>query len=402
MSKPWVEKRDDGRWVIRWRDASGAKQFHAPEPAIYHKAIAKKEADRFWLERGHLIPPPKVRSGPRPVDPLTLIAAAEAWRGLHAKLSYADDMLAVAQLCAADMAVTHVGDIQRDHIRAYRKAGHPESRLRKLRVLLNWAKGEHQSVSADALAEIPDGETTKAQEVETDWEYRQRTQNLTETEYAAILEVADEYRQTALVHCLSLYGWRPISANLQLARHWHLDEEIPFVELTIKLSDEPHAMVLFPETVDLMRPYLAGLSPGDPVFRDADGRPWKMDYSKAGKPIRAQRMSMWYWRHCRPLAMSSGGIYALKRYALTAMHEGRAPWKHPLSNAGIQLFTGQKDPKMPSVYLRTNLQDAARLLGHGSVSSGQSGQVGKTGVRMHPDAGQNLAQVIQFPLKSCR
>lgn len=385
--KVGVEKRG-GRWVFRWRPPGQKHQRHWPQPPIYHKALALEAATVFARELLS-VHQASMKPGLRPADRWDFDTLVDRWLEARANVASAFDHGRVCRRAAVHLGVTFLDELAVDHIRAYRLANHSESALRRLKGLLLWAREERQAVDPAVLKEMRPRVAGKRSNNEA------LAGLITEPQMKAIRREADRRGQLPLIHCLARFGWRPITANLLRVRDINLTTRIPTASLWVKQADEPYVHPLDEETIALLRPLIEGRQPGDPLFRNPRGERWKMEINPLnGMEVSASQMRDWYRNTCRRHAPGCGNIYGLKRYALTAMHEGRRPWKKPLSLRQIRLYTGHKTDSEVARYLRTNLDEAYDLLG------GTGGKVAKTGGRKRHNKVLYRADPIQFPAKS--
>lgn len=383
-----VEQRGS-KWIIYWTGPDGKRQRHWPDPPIFHKAIAKQEAAKFAERLGLEQPLPDVKPGLRPIDRWDFPTLAQKWLAVKAEHSSSWDYAQSALRTGKALGVTRLDEITKEHVRAYREKKHAESNLRKTAQLLRWAVAEGQVVNRSVLTEIKPRSAGRTVEREADVEL------ISEGEMQDIRAEAARRGQLPLIHCLALFGWRPISANLLEVRDVVLDAAVPTVTLRVKMRAEPFVHPIDGDTVRLLRPLVEGRESTERVFRNPRGEPWECErHPLTGLEISASQMRDWYRNVLKKLAPHCGNIYGLKRYALTAMHEGRPPWRKALSHRQIRLYSGHKTDSQVARYLRTNLDEAYDLLG------GQGGQMEEISVKMHQDAGQKLAEVIRFPCKS--
>lgn len=185
-----------------------------------------------------------------------------------------------------------------------------------------------------------------------------------------------------LIHYLITYGPRPITACTRLVRHVSLAEGTMLVQA--KRSGEwRHA--LLPESVKLWAPLITGRAAGEPLFLDPrTGKGWPVDSRH-----RAAVLGSWYERVLGvPLfGRRLGGIYNLKRYAITRM------LKQGMDAATVAKFTGHLTLSQVLLYARGNeatTRDALHLLRSPGkkrkVPPKREGSVGRTHTR-HTRAG---------------
>lgn len=144
-----------------------------------------------------------------------------------------------------------------------------------------------------------------------------------------------------LIHCLSTYGWRPITA----ARHrcHDLDAGVGSITCQVKGGDVVRHLLL-PETVERLSALVAGRSPDDPLFIDPrTGNAWELDGARA--------ISEWARTHLK------AKVYDLKRYAITTMLNRGIP-AHDVAS-----FTGHRTVSQVLKYSRTNDERQSSALG---------------------------------------
>lgn len=168
---------------------------------------------------------------------------------------------------------------------------------------------------------------------------------LTEKQVARIMTAATAKgpQVAALIHYLSTYGARPISACTRLVKDVKFDQ----AEL---LVDGKHSgqwsHALLPKTLDYFAACTKDRGLDEPLFLDPrSGRGWEI-----GPDHAASSLCDWYLRTLgRPLVgRELQGIYHLKRYAITRMlARGMDP-------ATVAKFTGHLDLSQVLVYARAN------------------------------------------------
>ncbi len=151
----------------------------------------------------------------------------------------------------------------------------------------------------------------------------------------------------ALVHCLSVYGWRPVTAARMTVAA--VDLKAKRIDLGILKGGNAWSHPIFPATVDLLRPLLKGRKQSDPLFTaPRTGDAW------------GERYGIIHWWH---RMNGAGGIYVLKRYAISNMRRGREPWTRALTISEIQLFTGHLTASQVLGYFRADVEDLAEIMG---------------------------------------
>lgn len=155
----------------------------------------------------------------------------------------------------------------------------------------------------------------------------------------------------ALIHCLSTYGWRPITAARLTVQDF--DAEAGTITCAVKGGDVVRHLLL-PETVERLAVIAAGRKPDAPLFiHPRTGRAWDLDG--------AGSISQWGRNHLRVK------IYDLKRYAITTMLNRGVP-AHDVAS-----FTGHRTVSQVLKYSRTNeeRQKAALAAIHGNQMESQ-------------------------------
>lgn len=134
----------------------------------------------------------------------------------------------------------------------------------------------------------------------------------------------------ALVHCLSTYGWRPITAAR--LRVCDFDQVGGAITCQVKGGDEVRHLLL-PETIEMLRARAAEAGPRAPLFLDPrTGTAWDL---RGG-------ISRWSRDHLKTK------VYDLKRYAISSMLDRGIPPQH------IASFTGHRTVAQVLKYARTN------------------------------------------------
>ena len=136
----------------------------------------------------------------------------------------------------------------------------------------------------------------------------------------------------ALVHCLSTYGWRPITAaRLRVS---DLDLADGTITCSVKGGDVVRHPLL-PETIARLRWLVAKSSPTEPLFIDPrSGKAWGL--TSAGV------IDQWSRNHLRTK------VYDLKRYAISRMLSRGIPPQD------IAAFTGHRTISQVLKYSRSN------------------------------------------------
>lgn len=140
----------------------------------------------------------------------------------------------------------------------------------------------------------------------------------------------------ALVHCLSTYGWRPITAARLVVRDF--DAVAGAITCQVKGGDVVRHLLLA-DTVDRLRRRVANAGPTEPLFLDPrTGNGWRI----------IGGISRWSQDHLRIK------IYDLKRYAISTMLNRGIP-PHD-----IAAFTGHRTVSQVLKYSRSN-EDRQRM-----------------------------------------
>lgn len=167
----------------------------------------------------------------------------------------------------------------------------------------------------------------------------------------------------AFVHCQVLYGWRPVMGVRLQAKD--VDLNVPLrvgrktltfgraITRNLKGTGDDREHLLLPETVERLRPLLAGLKPEDFVFQDPrTGRGWF-----APRPNgKRNRIAPSQWWRANIDDRVGKGIYRLKNEATSVMRDaGLAPQEG-------RAFTGQRSDSIFNTYLATNDEQQLRSL----------------------------------------
>lgn len=152
---------------------------------------------------------------------------------------------------------------------------------------------------------------------------------------------AESESAAALVHCLSTYGWRPITAARHKVRDF--DEAGASITCAVKGGDVVRHLLL-PETIGRLARLVAGRGPDEPLFIDPrTGKAWALDGARS--------ISEWAETHLKIK------VYDLKRYAITTMLNRGIP-AHDVAS-----FTGHRTISQVLKYSRTNEERQALALG---------------------------------------
>lgn len=245
-------------------------------------------------------------SGPQPNDEWSTKQAARRARNLCATMEW-DSTAAITPA----------------EITRWRKERPRSARLGAiLRAILWWAKDhlEQQVADATLVALRPPRQLRKPE-----------PPLMTPEQVEKLLAKARELSVSvhALLHALSIYGWRPITAAKMRVEHLVGD----MIDCQIKGGDTIRHPLL-PETLELLQPLIAGRKPGDPLFRQpTTGKAWKT-HGTASIPVWCQKRLGFQ-------------VYDLKRYAISHLVDNI-----PLKDA--QSYTGHRTLAQLLRYARTN------------------------------------------------
>lgn len=306
----WVEKHGD-KWRVRWRDDRG--KLCSSEGFTNRR---QAEAALIELERKQ----PKRRANRRkPTGPDT----ATRWAIEELIDRYVEERLALGKIVPATAhgyrsngkrLARRAGWLYTDDISAEGLArcltGYGQQAIgrRYLLAVLRWAARRHGvTLRNDLLELLNPGQTDESSHA-----------LLTDAQYQEMQAIADQHGQGPLVHCLATYGWRPATAAAIVNGDW--DMTAKWVRLTHvkgRRSDRGHA--LLDDTVRIVGGVINNQTDRQ-TFRSPKGFPWRLGAS--GSP---EGMVKWYQATLQCVAPAAGGIYALKRYAITRMLERGIP-----------------------------------------------------------------------------
>jgi len=175
---------------------------------------------------------------------------------------------------------------------------------------------------------------------------RARRSLVTDDVVAGWLRHAQEISPSAhaLVHCLLLYGWRPITAARLRVSDLDIDAGTLRTEVKSRRGTRPHVHPLRAETVELLRPIVAGRRPTDAVFTD----PRTGD---AFAETDSNAIPQWWRDHLGDLG---GMSYDAKRFACTRLLR-----QAPATEA--RFVTGHASARQLELYAVTN-DDRARAI----------------------------------------
>lgn len=327
---PYLEKRKGGH-VVRWREGGrGAKLLCSP---IYRR---KDEAQAKARELVMQI------SARRPMQQGTDLLMSELLMRYHTRRTgegardiHADRAVArVAALCES-CGWKRPRDVTPAAVQEWRQNGGSPRAGAMLRAVLRWGMEVlDQAVDPRALVALRPRATRR----------RPKDPLPTAAQMAAWQAKADEWSPAtgALIHCLSTYGWRPITAaDLKVG-------DVDLAEQAITTSVKGGDVIrhpLLPETVKRLSPLVDGRNPDAPLFmRPTKDAGWTAQSSLPGSIPR--------W--CKEaLGMKS---YDLKRWAISRMLDRGLPPQD------VALFTGHRTIGQVLRYARTNDERARAAL----------------------------------------
>lgn len=302
----------------------------------------------------------RVMAGTPGTARLTLVQLAQEFKRLHAGHCDVNAYVEAAETfslppekggCGAvypdDLTVTLVEDW-----RAARAKG-VSGRLRLLLSVLNWAPGRK-------LCSYLSQEVKQAlRPPQSRWDEKDV---LTRAEWEETLALAKLQGQEALAHCLSTFGWRPISATRAKVGLVDLAAGMvgPLPTKDPRKKDRPrraHRHRLFPESIELLRPLVEGRGPDEMLFLNNKGLPWE---EKRG---RAVQMIDWYKNHIARAHPGKGNIKAWKLVAIWRMDLGLSPWSKPVRDKMKIEFTGHKTEAIIKRYNATNAEEMNEVVG---------------------------------------
>ncbi len=225
---------------------------------------------------------------------------------------------------------------------AYRQAGEDPRAGACVAAVLNWASENlEQFVHPRTLVLFRPGKSGR----------KPPKPLLTHAQVAEAERIASSESADAgvLVHCLSTYGWRPITA----ARMTVADFDAVNGTITCKVKGgDVVRHLLLPETIGRMRWIVKDAAPSDPLFRSPiTGKGWNL--------IGSGTISRWSYRHLKLR------VYNLKRYAISTM------LNHGISPQDIAAFTGHRVLAQILKYARTNASRQEHVLGILGKSAGK-------------------------------
>ncbi len=351
MASVWVERRKQG-YILRWRtanagaDATGPRWTKHASAAYPTKADALREARRLSARLG--LTPRGRKAGPRPAPRMTLRELALAWQsgrrrgGGPGESPYTDLVVATVTRLSAELAWGTIHDCNLPSLsrwRAGRTGG--DRTLAYLRLVLRWS-AEHLDQPYDLRV---DAALRARQSREADVELYSEAQMNSVRSMALLLQ------QGVLIDCLATYGWRPITACRLTCGDLRADGTITIGVKRNGAWSHP----LFPFHAEQLRALADTRRREEPLFIAPTGKAWRHAAS-------ADQLGQWYRDNLRPTG-ADGNIYQLKRWAITRMHAGGAPWPRRLTIPEIQTFTGLRSKTQVLRYLRSSMADAHDLVG---------------------------------------
>ena len=323
-----VQKKGAG-WRVRWREG-GRDAPMKVSPLYDTKAKAVEAAERIEAE---LAAAKTLHRG----DLLDLRTILVRWR--QDRIAAGNDERWTTQSAAycGRMAEAHnwktVQDITPEAVSRWRAGGGRSRSGGEMRAVLRWAAEVlGQPVDPRTLIRLRPPKAKRSVLADL----------LTDEQVVQWQAQADAMGGSAgaLVHCLSTYGWRPITAAR--LRAGHVDLAAGAIRLRVKASSgqDEIAHPLAPATVARLRPLVEGKQASAPVFRWGDG----------GGFSETDGIPTWFRRHFRH------GVYDLKRFAISRMLSRGLP---PQT---VAMFTGHRTLSQVLLYARTNEQTARAAL----------------------------------------
>lgn len=238
-------------------------------------------------------------------------------------------------------------------ISSYRTAGGSPRTCSFLAGVLRWAQDTlGQYVDPRALPALRAGKAGR----------RPSPMLMADAAVVALERQALAFSQSAgdLIHCLSAYGWRPITAARLLVRDF--DAVGGAITCRVKGGDEVRHLLL-DDTTRRLRARAAAAWPEEPLFTDPrSGMAWELQSG----------ISRWCRDHL------GAKVYDLKRYAISSMLDRGIPPQH------IAAFTGHRTISQVLKYARSNevrqraaLQKMARSMESMESDSGEVVQGGE-------------------------
>ncbi len=337
-----IEKLPSGRWRVRWREGGrGAPVHKSPSVTTKAEAVGLKgriEADLL------------ARLTPREGAVETLRTLTRAWS--IARAGARDPAYAADDLARLDAVLARYGwadrvDLTPTDIATARSATQtidgatvrwsPRAGA-LLATVLRWAVDQRGArIDPRAIIGLRPGPVRRRAFP------RDLVSSADVTEWTARgSEISADC--AALVHCLALYGWRPITAGRMRVADVDLDRRV--IRARVKGGDVIEHPILT-ETADLLAPLVQGRKPTDPLFLDPrTGSP----YADRGSYTVA---AWWRWH----IGQRS---YDAKRFAISNLLRHGAPHE-------VARITGHRCPAVLFKY-GTSTEDRSRELLAATIS----------------------------------
>lgn len=316
---------------VVWREGGrGSKKLRTPKIETKEKAL--EALDRIEAEQAAKAP---MRQG----IALPIVELLERWRsdrvgnGNDATFSKMDSNRLLVQRELRGWTLTT--DVSPEAVMTWKKSTTRVKGNSSLwRAFLTWCRDyAKQPVDAQTLIALRPGR--KVNSMQTGRLLTREEVDALQAKAAAISPDCE-----ALVHCLSTYGWRPITAAKLKVSDVDLDEGTIVTQVKgRKVIKHP----LHPISIKMLTPLIIERQPDDPLFLDPRT-------GKAFSPVNGYNISMWSRDHLKEK------VYNLKRFAITTLLDAR------LDVATIMLFTGHSTAKQVYEYARTNENKAREAL----------------------------------------
>jgi hypothetical protein len=288
-----LHKLPNGKHCLRWRegDKQLSRSYDTKRAALLdlermetREAVAKPHSKGAILSLDEIIErwtQTKISSGHEPAH---IKKAAERCRGLANRQGW-----------------TKTADVTAESVQAWKTTGAPRSGA-TFRAVLRWA--------GDVL-EQPVHHRAQSLLRPTGAKKAPKRPLLTDAQLKTIQKRADAFGPSCglLIHCLSTYGWRPITASRLLVKD--VDPEARTVTTRVKGGDIVRHLLL-PETILLLWFLMRGRGPDEPLFLDPrTGLGWALSDTGA--------IPQWFNSNIVDKKKDSFRIYDLKRKAITTM-----------------------------------------------------------------------------------
>lgn len=293
----YYEKKGTG-YRARWRDAATKTDKTGPRKPTIEEA-------RQWA----------IANGFDHSDIETLADLIKRWQGIklaekRCMPSYADEVKRDLLALATARKWTAISDVTMESIDQWKVATKGKGMSRQLSMLLGVLRWGHRQYGLKVDARVLKHAAPRiVRKVMAD-------ALLTDEQVAELVEAASEKGATvaALIHYLSTYGARPVTACTRTIAH--VDFTAGSMLVDGKRSGEWRHAILA-NTLDFFAAATTGRPVTDPLFLDPrTGKAWVLNWQHA-----AAQLCAWYRRTLgEPLCGKKlGGIYDLKRYAITRM-----------------------------------------------------------------------------------